>query len=175
MLADRTLDSVLRLHILVTEVNDNAPVFISAPRHIRITSPLAGGSLIADFRAIDRDAGQNAHITYSLREWVLEADAKGPNSTLAGAGPTARARAQNPNGILITDNTAITRGLVPFAIADNGGLITRPLNGQRADYWLEVVARDNGRPSLAAHHRFLVQLIMPSSLGLFNYVLVLWK
>ena len=65
MLADRTLDSVIRLHILVADVNDNASVFILAPRLIHITSPLAGGSLIADFQAINSDAGQNALITRS--------------------------------------------------------------------------------------------------------------
>lgn len=153
---------MVRIHIFVADVNDNAPEFQGAPRLVHVTAPVHVGSIIAEFYARDKDAGQNGLIAYSLREWVLDLAASGPSSALMG--PTARARLRDPNGSPpLTDTT----GLLPFAITNNGALVvTRRLNGEQADYWLEVAARDNGEPPVTTHHRALIQ-VLPSPSGLF--------
>ena len=54
------------LEIIVTDVNDNAPQFQSAPYEIYITDSHSSGSAIFRVQAVDQDKGANGEITYHL-------------------------------------------------------------------------------------------------------------
>lgn len=135
---------MLQIHIVVADVNDNAPEFQDAPRLLRVGAADRVGSMVARFRAHDRDEGQNARVSYSLREWVFDSPIHSEQS------PTNKSLREH----------------IPFAITDNGMLVlTGQLSG-RQEYWLEILARDSGRPQLETHHRVLV-LVEPVASGLF--------
>ncbi|XP_077381246.1 protocadherin-23 [Festucalex cinctus] len=58
------------VHILVTDVNDNAPRFTHLPaskeRNVQISSGIPTGSLVTNIFAKDLDAGENGTVTFSL-------------------------------------------------------------------------------------------------------------
>ncbi|XP_057700688.1 protocadherin-23 [Corythoichthys intestinalis] len=59
-----------RVHVLVTDVNDNPPRFVHPPaspeRHVQISSGIPKGSLVTNVFAKDLDAGENGTITFTL-------------------------------------------------------------------------------------------------------------
>ncbi|CAB0015650.1 unnamed protein product [Nesidiocoris tenuis] len=62
--------AIANLDICITDFNDNAPVFISPPQNatIRIPENATVGSEIIQVEAIDKDIGQNAFVSYRLKQ-----------------------------------------------------------------------------------------------------------
>ncbi|XP_060764445.1 protocadherin alpha-2-like isoform X2 [Neoarius graeffei] len=60
------LSSTTVLHIHVSDVNDNAPLFPAPIININLRENSPAGGLLSVLTAHDRDAGENAHISYSL-------------------------------------------------------------------------------------------------------------
>ena len=58
--------SSCRVEILITDINDNKPVFISAVYHVNITEASLPGSVVAVVTALDNDSSSNAFLTYSI-------------------------------------------------------------------------------------------------------------
>ncbi|XP_068705618.1 cadherin-23-like isoform X2 [Montipora foliosa] len=54
------------LVLIVNDVNDNVPTFISTPYVARIAENVTIGSPVIDVSAIDKDLGQNAQISYTF-------------------------------------------------------------------------------------------------------------
>ncbi|XP_060751287.1 protocadherin alpha-2-like [Tachysurus vachellii] len=61
-----TLSSTTVLHIHVSDVNDNAPLFPAPIININVHENSPAGGFISTLTAHDRDAKENAHISYSL-------------------------------------------------------------------------------------------------------------
>ncbi|KAL6110918.1 dchs2 [Pungitius sinensis] len=64
------LNATAAVHILVTDINDNAPQFTHLPAskelHVQIWAGLPAGSLVTNMFAKDLDAGENGTVTFSL-------------------------------------------------------------------------------------------------------------
>ena len=60
--------STANLTILVTDINDNAPVFEPSENNFVIEDDLSLGTIIITIKATDADIGSNANITYSISE-----------------------------------------------------------------------------------------------------------
>ncbi|XP_017345164.1 protocadherin alpha-2 isoform X2 [Ictalurus punctatus] len=60
------LSSTTVLHIHVSDVNDNAPLFPAPIININVHENSPAGGLLSILTAHDRDDGENAHISYSL-------------------------------------------------------------------------------------------------------------
>ncbi|XP_018558735.1 LOW QUALITY PROTEIN: protocadherin-23 [Lates calcarifer] len=64
------LNATATVHILVTDVNDNAPQFTHLPAskelNVQIWAGLSTGSLVTNMFAKDLDAGENGTVTFSL-------------------------------------------------------------------------------------------------------------
>ena len=63
---DPPLFSTLSLRVIVTDVNDNAPEFIRSFSLLVVTEGTPNQTVVARYEAVDRDAGVNAEITYSV-------------------------------------------------------------------------------------------------------------
>ncbi|KAI4901849.1 hypothetical protein NFI96_034596 [Prochilodus magdalenae] len=64
------LNATTTVHILVSDINDNPPEFTHLPANkelnVQVWSGLALGSVVTSMFAKDRDAGENATVTFSL-------------------------------------------------------------------------------------------------------------
>ncbi|XP_067441162.1 protocadherin-23 [Thunnus thynnus] len=73
------LNATATVHILVTDVNDNAPLFTHLPAskelNVQIWAGLPTGSLVTNMFAKDLDAGENGTVTLSLVTVDLEDEA----------------------------------------------------------------------------------------------------
>lgn len=56
------------MQIIVEDVNDNAPIFIS-PSTMYIDEEVPLGTLVGTVKAIDIDDGDNARIQYRIMPW----------------------------------------------------------------------------------------------------------
>jgi len=68
-LAMPPLTSTAQVSVIVTDINDNTPEFgasLRANNSFYVSNLAPRGYVIARLRAVDRDAGLNAHITYEL-------------------------------------------------------------------------------------------------------------
>jgi len=68
-LAVPPLSSTVTVGIMVVDDNDNSPEFFPVTRAnntFYVSTAVARGYVITRLRAVDRDAGQNAHVTYEL-------------------------------------------------------------------------------------------------------------
>ncbi|XP_029027227.1 protocadherin Fat 4 [Betta splendens] len=65
--ASSQLTSTAHVIVLVTDVNDNAPAFVSAPSVV-VAEDAAPRSVVATVRAEDRDAGSNGEVLYYLKD-----------------------------------------------------------------------------------------------------------
>ncbi len=54
------------VRVIVTDVNDNSPIFTSNPATIQVSEDLPHNSVVAEYRATDADEGSNAIIEFSL-------------------------------------------------------------------------------------------------------------
>ena len=61
-----SLSASTKIHILVTDVNDNSPVFTSSPASIYINEDLQNYTIIGEYTATDYDVGSNAIISMML-------------------------------------------------------------------------------------------------------------
>jgi len=63
----RQRQSTATLVVMVTDVNDNSPVFSAAETRVRVMEDVAEGYIVAMVVAKDADApGPNSHITYAI-------------------------------------------------------------------------------------------------------------
>ncbi|NWI09039.1 PCDG2 protein, partial [Crypturellus soui] len=62
-----------RIHMVVLDANDNAPVFSQAVYTVRVREDVPVGSRLLTVSATDADEGTNAELTYSLRRTTGEA------------------------------------------------------------------------------------------------------
>ncbi|XP_073991281.1 cadherin 88C isoform X3 [Rhodnius prolixus] len=62
--------AIANLDICITDFNDNAPVFVSPPHNttIRVPENATVGSMIITVEAVDKDIGQNAAVSYKLKQ-----------------------------------------------------------------------------------------------------------
>ncbi|XP_062943722.1 protocadherin alpha-10-like [Cynocephalus volans] len=60
------LTGTVELHIMVLDVNDNAPVFGKAVYHVKLLENTRNGTLVIRLNASDLDEGSNSHILYSF-------------------------------------------------------------------------------------------------------------
>ena len=65
---DDMFNTTAIITVVVEDVNDNAPSFISTQFTATIPESVAGGSLVVQVRAEDRDTGSNAVIVYGILE-----------------------------------------------------------------------------------------------------------
>ncbi|CAK6972385.1 protocadherin-23 [Scomber scombrus] len=76
------LNATANVHILVTDINDNAPQFTHLPAtkelNIQIWAGLPAGSLVTNMFAKDLDAGENGTVNFSLVTVNLEDEAFRP-------------------------------------------------------------------------------------------------
>ncbi|XP_014749638.1 PREDICTED: protocadherin gamma-C5-like, partial [Sturnus vulgaris] len=56
----------VQVHINVTDLNDNSPVFSKTVYEARVAENLPAGSLVLQVRATDADAGSNGRVSYSF-------------------------------------------------------------------------------------------------------------
>ncbi|XP_041345608.1 protocadherin gamma-B5-like [Pyrgilauda ruficollis] len=63
---DPARSGTVRVHINVTDLNDNPPVFSKGVYEARVAENLPSGSLVLRVRATDADAGTNGRVSYSL-------------------------------------------------------------------------------------------------------------
>ncbi|XP_062380945.1 protocadherin alpha-4-like isoform X2 [Sardina pilchardus] len=59
------------ISISVADVNDNPPQFESPEKQAYLRENSEVGSVVCTLSAVDRDAGENAHITYSISQSVI--------------------------------------------------------------------------------------------------------
>ncbi|XP_040042590.2 protocadherin-23 [Gasterosteus aculeatus] len=115
------LNATAAVHILVTDLNDNAPQFTHLPAskelNVQIWAGLPAGSLVTNMFAKDLDAGENGTVTFSL----VAAD-----SQVEGFGPFE-----------IDGESGDIRTTEPFAHQNSGSF-----------YAVKVTARDGGVPPL---------------------------
>ncbi|KAH8260379.1 hypothetical protein KR026_010588 [Drosophila bipectinata] len=62
------LSDKVKVKVIVTDVNDNAPVFLRAPYHVTISEGASEGTHIAHVFTQDADEGLNGDVYYSLAE-----------------------------------------------------------------------------------------------------------
>ncbi|XP_077999586.1 cadherin-23-like [Glandiceps talaboti] len=60
------LTGTMIVQVIVSDINDNDPVFEGLPYHVTVSEDIAINSSIYTVSATDNDADQNAHITYSI-------------------------------------------------------------------------------------------------------------
>ncbi|KAM8879835.1 protocadherin-23 [Spinachia spinachia] len=115
------LNATAAVHILVTDINDNAPQFTHLPAskelHVQIWAGLPAGSLVTNMFAKDLDAGENGTVTFSL----------------------------------VTDSDSRVEGFGPFEVDRESGDVrtTEPFTrNSESFYAVKVTARDGGVPPL---------------------------
>ena len=66
--AESSLTSTTRVRITVTDVNDNAPVFLTTVSKVNLKNPVDGDTMIFTFLAVDADSSLNGNnnVTYTL-------------------------------------------------------------------------------------------------------------
>ncbi|XP_070270861.1 protocadherin gamma-B1 isoform X19 [Myotis yumanensis] len=63
---DPPLSGTTQIQILVTDANDNAPVFSQDTYRVRLQENVPGGTSVLRVKATDQDEGANAQITYAF-------------------------------------------------------------------------------------------------------------
>ncbi|KAH9632152.1 hypothetical protein HF086_006586 [Spodoptera exigua] len=56
-----------RLHVAVSDVNDNCPVFVERPYAAAVLAGAAPGTAVLRVRAVDRDANDNGEVRYEMK------------------------------------------------------------------------------------------------------------
>lgn len=59
---------VVKVHVTVSDVNDNPPVFEKSLYIKETADDLSVGSIILQIQATDKDLGGNANITYTISD-----------------------------------------------------------------------------------------------------------
>ncbi|KAH8237858.1 hypothetical protein KR032_003993 [Drosophila birchii] len=124
------LSSTVKVTILIKDVNDEVPVFVSA-NETSIMENVAINTLVIAVKAVDNDEGRNGFIDYQLKE-ATGHDADSVREPL-------------PFSLSPTD------GLL--RVVDS---LDREL---RSSYLLNITARDRGEPSQATESQLLVRIL----------------
>ena len=56
--------------VLVSDINDNAPVFQESSYSTAVSETLSVGSEVLNLLATDADYGSNAHVTYTIEQQI---------------------------------------------------------------------------------------------------------